>query len=581
MQMEATAHALESYLQGLRDYQEDAVKSVLRTWNNGVNDTLVVAATGAGKTQLFLSIAMYVLDQDARNRVLIIAHRKELIEQPQERIRMMRPDWLMATFTPRVGTIMAALNQNDRQLTIATVQSLSEGRVDALLANGPITHLIIDEAHHAVAGTYVRVYEQLKAANPDLKHLGVTATPMRGDGEGLIKMYQHTAAKITIGDLVRKHYLVAPRWLALETSLSMQGVQATKKDFNEVQVAKIFDSDLAHAYFLKAWHDYAKGRRTIAFTASVDGAERLANAFNEAGVPAACVSGKTPKDERERILAAYKNKEITVLTNCDVLTEGFDAPGTSCIMMCRPTKSSSAYVQRMGRGLRPANGIAEPGEDCLILDFLPIDRRDALVLAGDVLGVPKDQLKPVETLLKEPGEDGAAQLGFTFDGEQIHFSDDALVIIAEVINYLDETPLRWNRYDAEGGGYWLVLGLGQCHDGKHRIIAVPPSPRDRTTFDMFGLVRNEGDYTWQVKPLLNDASFCDVEKLAQRIVDRYASDIFTKKNARWLKDLASENQLKFVRSLARKCGEKVPPHVTKGQASALIDFYQCKIALGK
>src|SRR6185503_12410646 len=171
----------------LRPYQTEAIAAIRNDWTTH-QDVLLVMATGGGKTQCFLQIAMDALDAEPAARCLVIAHRAELIEQPVERVRQMNSAWLMAGCLdrPRVGVVMASQNDCDRQLTIATVQTLSsEKRLARLLAYGPITHLIIDECHHACAKTYLSLWERLRAAYPGLRHLGVTATPMRADGDGL------------------------------------------------------------------------------------------------------------------------------------------------------------------------------------------------------------------------------------------------------------------------------------------------------------------------------------------------------------------------------------------------------------
>ena len=405
----------------LRDYQSNAVQRIYDQWRRGNHETLLVAATGAGKTQIYLTVVMDELDANPDARALVIAHRRELIDQPVERIALMNERWPLGGVVdrPRIGVITQGVCNPDRQLTIATVQSMTEKRTQELLRHGRITHLITDEAHHAVANGYVRLRDQLKTANPNLMHLGVTATPMRADGDGLRRVYGSVADTISIADLVRQGWLVKPRWLGISTAISLSGVHTRAGDFVTSELADVFETDSMRRVVVDSYIQYARGRRFIAFTVSVEGAHALADMFLADGYNVRAIDGSMPMAERQSILAQYRRGELDGLTNCQVLTEGFDAPGTSCVLMCRPTRSDGLYIQCMGRGLRPARGKAEQGEDCLILDFLPADTRN-IVMAGDVLGIPKQQAQAIKELATEETRDiGDVQCGFTFDGDTI------------------------------------------------------------------------------------------------------------------------------------------------------------------
>lgn len=561
----------------LRDYQTEAIAAVRADWSAGCTDTLLVAATGAGKTQMFLSLVMAELDADPAARALILAHRQELIEQPLGRVRQMDPDWLLRGVLerPRVGVIMNVQRDTDRQLTIATVQSLNAKRVAELLAHGPITHLITDECHHATAPTYVRIYEALKAANPGLKHLGVTATPLRADGDGLARVYQKDSARITIADLVHRHYLVQPRWLGIATGISLKGVKTSAGDYQASQLAERFDTERGRQIIVQAYQQYGAGRRAIAFTASVAGAHDLAAAFRDVGITAAAIDGTTDKEVRRRILDDFRAGRVQIVTNCQVLTEGFDAPGTSCILMCRPTRSDSLYVQCMGRGLRPAGGdparpgMAMPGEDCLILDFLPAESRN-IVMAGDVLGLPKETTR---TVLKEQeaAEEGAVQAGFTFDGETFDANGTPMEIIGRELNYLDQSPYVWHRRDG-----LLTLGCGEGSDRVERILAI----RGAELWGIWRRVPQDGQYPglWQARLIPCDDPLARGAELA----DKHASGALVAKGRSWHTMPASEGQISYLRKLARGAiGRGELDGMTKGAAASLITHYQALQAIAR
>ena len=343
----------------LRDYQVQAVRNVRRGWANGQHHLLGVMATGGGKTHVFLQTLIEELEAHPGRRALILAHRIELITQPLERLEQFWPEWGM-----RAGIVMAETNQCDKQIVVATVQTLaspSGARVAELLAHGPIDYLVTDEAHHATASTYVALYKRLLEANPHLKHLGVTATPMRADGAGLVEVYDDVAFKYGIAELVKARWLVPPRWLAIQTGISLAGVAVRNGDFAAKQLANVYETQNCFDLVVESHQKHADGRQCLAFVETVDGAYRLAETFQRAGVRAEAADGTTRKDEREAILRRFRAAKTQVLCNVGLWTEGLDVPQVSCIHQVRPTKSDGLYMQMVGRGLRPVPG----KEDCI------------------------------------------------------------------------------------------------------------------------------------------------------------------------------------------------------------------------
>lgn len=577
----------------LRPYQLEANAAISRAWSEATNDVLLVAATGAGKTNMFLRLLVDELTAHPERRALILAHRRELIDQPLQRIGSIAPDWLEASFAPRVGIVMAERNEPSCQITIATVQSLTGRsaaakaagrwpRIEALLAHGLIDYLVIDEAHHATADSYLTIWRQLREANPNLRNLGVTATPIRADGEGLSTVYEHVAARITIADLVKLHYLVQPRWLAIDTGISLKGVGSSGGDYSPGDLAKRFDTPRGRRIIVESYQQYAAGRRSIAFTASVEGAHDLAEAFQLAGVKAAAIDANTPKAERAQLVNGFRSGAITILCNVDVLTEGFDAPGASCVLMCRPTKSDGRYIQCMGRGLRPVNGIAEPGEDCIILDFLPEDVRN-IVMAGDVLGVPKAQSDALRTMIeeREENEDGElSQLGFTFDGERLDYGGTPLEIVARQLDYLNASRWQWDRRDG-----WMTLGLGPGDDGIERSLAIVPCEGGHVLYGMARKPIGEDERgkmrygSWQ-RVLCQQGQLDELCALAESKADRYAVQTLAAKGRSWHKGLASEPQINYLRRLVPKEHRKaVHGGLSKIEAAALINYWQIRNVL--
>jgi superfamily II DNA or RNA helicase len=547
----------------LRQYQLDAIASVHAAWRDH-HDVLGVAATGAGKTVIFIKMLTDLLQQRG-GRAVILAHREELITQPLERLRAVAGDWLHTPNqeVPRVGILMGDRKEYDRQLTIATVQTLSYQRngqiphLERLLANGPIDYLITDEAHHGVAPAYLRVRDGLKAANPEMRHLGVTATPMRGDRLGLSNLYTHTAFRVTIADLVRQGYLVPPKWLAITTDVSLEGVHTKAGDFQANELAERFDTAENRKLIIAAHKEHGAGRPSIAFTVSVQGAHDLADAFNRAGFPAASADGNTDKQIRRQILEDFRNGKYEVIVNCGLWTEGLDVPEISCIHLARPTQSDGLYLQMVGRGLRPT----ENKSDCLILDYIPEDARNVAML-GDILGCPIPRERLLAMFAKRSRSD-VTQIGFTFDGDNFDVEGPELKIIARELHYLEASPFVWHRHDG-----LLTLGCGRSHDEIERILAI----KDNCLYAIW----RRPSASWVARRLDCADAFARGEELAAK----YASKNLASKGSSWHARPATESQAKYLKRLGgRHLSRNDIAALSSGGAANLITHYQALHAI--
>lgn len=568
-----------------RPYQEEAITAVEAAWDAGHRDVLGVAATGAGKTNMFIWILMRAIARQPQARVIILAHREELITQPVERLRSIAGDWLIAGTLnrPRVGLLMGEQKNYDRQITIATVQTLSYRRkvgddakgkpiyryphLEELLKAGAIDYLITDEAHHAVAPGYLAVRDGLRASHPELRHLGVTATPMRADDLALANAFGHTAFMISIADLVRAGFLVKPQWLAISTHIDLTGVKTTGGDYRQDQLAEKFDTAGCRALVVAAHKEYGAGRPAIAFTASVKGAHDLAEAFRHAGFSAASADGTTDKSERRQILADFRAGRYEVLVNCGLWTEGLDVPEIACIHLARPTRSDGLYIQMVGRGLRPT----ERKTDCLILDYLPADARNVSML-GDILGCPisRDELLKKFAAGSVPG---LMQVGFTFDGDDFLHNGMDMQIIARELRYLEQSPFVWHRHND-----LLTLGCGRGNDGIERILAIA----DGTLYAIWrtGLLQSDGTWksggNWQARPVPCADAFTQGEALASK----HAAKTLASKGAAWHARPVSEPQAHYLRSLSR--GELTRTAIASMaalEAANMITHYQARHAI--
>ena len=327
-------------------------------------NTLGVAPTAAGKTIMLSAVAgEMVRGTDAK--ACVLAHRDELTDQNRTKFGRVNPG---------VSTSVVDANTKswDGQVTFAMAPTLS--RVSNLADMPALDLLVIDEAHHAVADSYRRIIDRTLQCNPSAKIFGVTATPNRGDKKGLREVFDNVADQIRIAELIASGHLVSPRTFVIDVGVqdALKKVRRVAADFDMGEVDAIMNKSPVTDAVIAHWKEKAGNRQTVVFCSTVDHARNVADAFNAAGVSAAIVHGEMGDVDRKATLAAYDRGEIQVVTNVAVLTEGWDHPPTSCVVLLRPSSYKSTMMQMVGRGLRTVNPDEYPGilkTDCIILDF--------------------------------------------------------------------------------------------------------------------------------------------------------------------------------------------------------------------
>jgi ATP-dependent helicase IRC3 len=516
----------------LRPYQRQTIDAVKADWQNGYTDVMTTVATGGGKTIVFLQLLDEVLRDG--NRAIILSHRSELVTQPYDRLGQFWP-----ARQSRAGIVMADRNETWAQLVIGTVQTLqSEKRLAQVLRSGPIDYLVIDEAHHAVAGGYGQVLAALKDCNPQLRHLGVTATPLRADEKGLREIYQKESAHFGIKELVKQGYLAPPRWLAIQTGISLADIRTqgsgADRDFSAKQLANVYETSNCFDLVVESHKKYADGRQSVAFTVSVDGAYQLADAFKAAGIAAAAADGTTPMQERRWLLNDFRAGKFQVLCNVALWTEGLDLPEISCVHQVRPTQSDGLYTQMIGRGLR-----LFPGKvDALILDYAPIDSRN-IAMMGDVLGVEAKKSAYIEP--KE--EAGEVIAGFTFDGDVKWLQGNPMEIVSRRLDYLSASPWRWAQPTGKSGP--MVLGLGKGDDEIERSLVISQPAEQMRVW----LVAKRPDDRWPQAYEVATGTFEQCSEWANEYADKRGNSVLARKQAGWRNQSPSDGQITFARRL--------------------------------
>lgn len=349
----------------LRDYQRDAIDAVFKAWAGGMRAPAIVLPTGAGKTVVFSALvkewrygAQYLPDRAPR--VMILAHRDELVDQAIAKLRAVMPG-------VNVGKVKAESNEVYADVIVASVQTLASNRRRSELFHGEevkgrIGLIITDECHHAVAATYRVIY----SAYPDALRLGVTATMARGDGRGLGDVWDEVVYRRSVLWMISKGYLTDVRTKQIDLkALNLGQVKASRGDWQAGDLgAALMDAE-ADTAIARAYREHCGDRQGIVFTPTVETAQAACDALARAGIRSRVVSGETPAEDRRAWYELYRTGHVQVLVNCMVLTEGFDAPQTSAIVVARPTQSATLYTQMVGRGLRPYPGKT----DCLVLDL--------------------------------------------------------------------------------------------------------------------------------------------------------------------------------------------------------------------
>jgi len=391
----------------LRPYQGEAKLAVFRELALH-RSTLIEMATGLGKTVLFSHIA-----HEWPGRVLVIAHRDELIRQAAEHIRR--------TIEEPVGIEMGRSRADDElfgtKVTVASIQTLARAKRRSRFHPDHFSLVIIDEGHHAAAVTYREVLDYFTSA----RRLFVTATPLRADKVGMECVCESVAYRYGIEPAIDDGWLVPVR----QTVVKVEGLDFSKartlaQDFNQADLEKILTEEKPLHAMVSSAYELIGNEQALWFCASVAHAKATAGVLsrycNESDVK--FLSGDTPMEDRRAAVDAYKEGRVRHLLNCALFLEGFDAPTTSAIVMGRPTKSLSLYMQVLGRGTRPLPGIVDnvhtpagrreaialsAKPNMTVIDFAGNAGKHKIVQAADVLGGKHEP--PVRQYAKDTMED--------------------------------------------------------------------------------------------------------------------------------------------------------------------------------
>lgn len=379
-----------------RDYQRDALTAIEEA-HRAHQATVAVCPTGSGKTVIF---GLYADRRRHKGRVMVLAHREELIEQAADKIRRITNCPIDVEMADR-----RASELNPAPIVVSSIQTQTSGkngnRRMRKFSPNDFALVVCDECHHSAADTWRETIAHY-AQNPNCKILGVTATPRRTDQKALACVFDSVAFRMGILDGIREGWLVDidQRFIEIK-GLDYSGIQVRGGDFVPGQLSiKMCDAQAVEAV-CAAVHQIASDKKSLVFCVDVEHAMAVTKTLNEYNPGYAhIVTGMTPSEERKTLINRYRKSEYPCLVNCMIATEGFDVPDIQAVVMARPTKSALLYEQMLGRGTRPTAPVdnfpdaasrraaisASDKPNMLVVDFVGNSLKHEIVTVLDVLG---------------------------------------------------------------------------------------------------------------------------------------------------------------------------------------------------
>jgi superfamily II DNA or RNA helicase len=367
----------------LRPYQQEAREAIFEQWNNGIRKTLLVLPTGCGKTIVFAKITEDCVRNG--NRVLILAHRGELLEQAADKIHK----------STGLGCAVEKAEESCQgswfRIVVGSVQTLMREKRLGKFPADYFQTIIIDEAHHCISSSYQKVLQHFPEANV----LGVTATPDRGDMRNLGSYFESLAYEYTLPKAIKEGYLSPIKALTIPLKIDMSGVSVQAGDFKASDIGTALDPYL-HG-IAKEMKKYCLDKKTVVFLPLVKTSQKFRDILNDSGFCAAEVNGDS--QDRAEILKDFDSGKYNVLCNSMLLTEGWDCPSVNCVVVLRPTKVRSLYCQMVGRGTR-----LSPGKDhLLLLDFLWHTERHELCHPASLICQDEDVAQKMTENIEKAG----------------------------------------------------------------------------------------------------------------------------------------------------------------------------------
>ena len=337
----------------LRPYQKDCVDASQRDRQLGFRKQLAVVGVAGGKSVIIAHATKQILDEHPDGRVIIIIHRKELIDQNFDKLVKAYPD-----LTPTIGKEKAEAHCTPgTRIMVASNMTVGREGLQRIKQWCPdlakVCAIIVDEAHHVPGSkTYTTVINDVLAANPHCHIIGFTGTPKRADGERLDAIFEKVVYQIDLYGLWKLKYIASIRGWKIRTNIDLGQLQTHRRDFDDAELEKAVNREERNRMAIELYAKKHPGERALFFCVGKAHAKDLLILARAAGIPAALVTEDTPADERRAIVQEFRAGKLHALMNCQIFTEGFDAPELKAIFVLRPTKSPVLLTQIIGRGIR-------------------------------------------------------------------------------------------------------------------------------------------------------------------------------------------------------------------------------------
>lgn len=507
----------------LRPYQSEALEAIHQLEAQGQRRQLISLPTASGKTVIFGHLI-----QHRKQKALVLAHTGELLEQARDKIQMICPGL-------EVGLVNGQHKEFGSPVVVASIQSAAMPHNLERLQQQDFQLIIADEAHHYAADSPRRIIEHLGfGKGTDRLLVGFTATAFRQDGRGLAEVFDTIAYERSIKQMVEDGYLCRPNGLRIATDLDLSKVRLDGEDFQATSLAAVMDTPEINHLIAEAYVQHAFGQQAIAFGVTVQHAVNLAEALKQRGISAKAIHGSMGQEERAKAIADYRSGSLKVLTNCQVLIEGFDAPETSCIIVARPTQSRGLYQQMVGRGLR----LWPNKRECLILDLG--DRSHSLCNTATLLMDSEKEDDPEEKQ-KKSDKETIAKLPPNLNQK----------LKSAILSFdpLGESFI-WER-DVRS---YFIKGIGMI---RLEVVAISEDRHGVILFDGFTAKTIADGLTFEY-------AFSTAEGFAKENKSLF---VVADKEAPWRNLPISEKQAAFIRKRGFKAGVD---RLTRGQAAALI-----------
>lgn len=531
----------------LRDYQQDALDAISKALARGVRRQLIVSPTGSGKTVIFAHIP-----QKIPGRMLLLAHREELLTQAADKIAKVNPT---LSIDIEQASQYASLDADVVLASVATLGRKNSSRLQRFPSDH-FTSVVVDEAHHSAAATYVRVLEHF--ADVRLR-LGVTATPQRGDNITLSHIFDEVVYYKTMMDLIKSGYLCDLVGYRVTTATDISKVATRAGDYVDSQLSQVVNHPSRNKLAVDSYKQYLDNERAVVFCVDVAHAEAMTAAFKKAGIASTMVVGTTDKDERRRVFADFHDGTIKVLCGVGVFVEGFDEPALKGVIMARPTRSQLFYTQAIGRSTRLYDG----KDHAIIIDLADASEGKRPVGLPTLMGLPPDfdaqgkSMTEVVDRFKELEEKSPSEASRARNLDDIDASWERIDLFRPPdLNpaLLEYSSLVW--MESSPGHYVLNIS---------NVERMKISENPLGTFDIF-YINTESATTQKIITIQE-------MRLAFGVVDEWVKQHrpaqlkLVDGEAMWRKEAPSDKQIRWL----KKFGVPITADLTKGQAAIMLD----------